>query len=466
MAEDWEGRLYNLAYGGEPWTVPNVETVIEKLNEMKSTLDRVAGEPGIRGDAGDAAESAFASISRGVAQLVDHLQAVLPTPIRDGNAQREKAQRLYGALPAGSLSSEQEAGVRGAAAGTTLVLGPLAIVAGEGALQLINGHLASQRREAAKNAVEQVSDGLDDTTMQEPKVTWTNAPSERPRTDDPTDQRSYGGGGSGGGGGRSFQAYPNFDVPPSPPLPGGATYADPNAGSGSSGLGSGSGGSGPHGGRVIDLTPGGSSPTADGSIGGVKAMPGSGNLSGLGPGGSAGAGGLGSGLSAGLVAGAGGAAALNRLGRAGSAAEAGAAGRGVSGTGGLLGKSGSTGASGAGSGMGVRSGVGGVGAMGGAAGAGAPGTAGARGAGMRAGVTGAGGTGGAGTSGGPAGGGAVGGGGAAGGRGVGGMGAGGDGSRSDRRDQGQGLGGPIAPRMEDDDEIGPRSENAGAGSRE
>ena len=44
---------------------------------------------------------------------------------------------------------------------------------------------------------------------------------------------------------------------------------------------------------------------------------------------------------------------------------------------------------------------------------------------------------------------------------------GGPGSRSERKkDEAGGLAGPIAPRMEDDEQIGPRSENAQAGGRD
>lgn len=48
------------------------------------------------------------------------------------------------------------------------------------------------------------------------------------------------------------------------------------------------------------------------------------------------------------------------------------------------------------------------------------------------------------------------------------MGAGGTGrGTSDRdRQEGRGLGGPIAPKLEDDEERGPRSAAAGAGGRD
>jgi hypothetical protein len=46
----------------------------------------------------------------------------------------------------------------------------------------------------------------------------------------------------------------------------------------------------------------------------------------------------------------------------------------------------------------------------------------------------------------------------------GGAGAPGAGGRSEQK--GRGLGGPIAPKIEDDEEFGPRSENAGSGGRD
>ncbi|MDT0116183.1 hypothetical protein Q9R20_04185 [Microbacterium sp. PRF11] len=207
-------------------------------------------------------------------------------------------------------------------------------------------------------------------------------------------------------------------------------------------------------------------PTPDGSVSGISPGHVPGTIGGSVPSGISGAGtGLGSGLSAGLIAGGGGAAALRRL-SSGMGPPTAATGRTIRGTGGLLGRSGSAATR---VGLSARPAIGfpGAGGTAGATGTSGNGTSAAAGsrtatapagtsapgpnaaaAGSRAATAhaGAGGTSGA-----------------AGAHGAGGMGGA---SRSDRRTERRGLGGPIAPRVDDDEEAAPRSENAAAGSRD
>jgi len=454
MSGPWETRLRLLAEGGLPWDLPISRDLVARLNVLKTVLDRVASDPGLAGASGDAAKESVSTTSAAVSAQVDYVEGALQSGIDAANRQRERAGEALAKLPTGALSADQESMVRTAAVGSMVVFGPLAVVAGEGALALMNNGLAAHREEAAQRAVEAISDDLDAVPVTPPPSTRVGSTFQQDATP-PTDGGGHHTGESMStsiGRGRSYEAFADHHISPVSALPAGVAYADPNAGSGSWDGGSGSHGSG--GGGVIDLgNPGGRAPTADGSIGGIGTMPGTGQVPGAGWGGAGSAGGLGSGLAAGLVAGAGGAAAVNRLSRGVGVGESGAGGRGVSASGGLLGKTGAAGAGGAGSGLGVRGGAGTVGG----GGTGGPGSG--RGAGMRAGATGGAGVGtGAGGSGAP-------GGGAAGGRGAT-AGAGGAGSHSDRKGQGRGLGGPIAPRMDDDEEIRPRSHNAAAGSRD
>lgn len=483
MTGVWEQRLINLAQGGVPWDAPTRESLIAQLDQLRETMNRVATEPGFDGAAGRAARAKLAGAAAGIVDQTDYLARLEPT-LAAANAARQAAHERLSALPAGGMEGWQEAAVRGATVGSTIVLGPLSFVAAEGAVGLINGYLSGQREEAAQTAVREVSAQLDGVDVEPaPPYTPRRIGDEEPLPPPPPPRKDETGGGGGGGGRpRSFESYPDFDVSPTPQLPEGSVFPTPNTGIDRPDLHTLPGEAtlppierGPiQGGMpIVDI----GHPTADGSTGGIGTMPAPGSLpggNGIGVPGGSGTG-LGSGLSAGLVAGAGGAAALNRLGGAAAPGAAPASARGVTGTGGLLGKGGVAGggAGGAGAGLGVRGG--GVGGAGGSVGTG---QSAARGAGMRAGLSPAGtGTGmapgGANTSGRAASNGSTAAGagsrgvgaGAAGGRGIGGMG-GGTGARDDRKDQARGLGGPIAPRLDDDEEIGPRSENAGSGARD
>lgn len=451
MTGQWEQGLRNLAEGGDPWDVPTRRELITRLEQLAFVLDKVVSEPGLTGESGTAATETFALLSKDIAKQITYLQDDLQTALKDANAQRAQARERLAGLGTGKLSSGQEAAVRGAVAGTTLMLGPISVVAGAGAVQALNGLLGDKREKEAEQHYKEISEAIAAVKIAQPPPlsvdpTFDKDPVE-PQGGTPIPVGGHGGGpgggqGPGGGtgpGGRGPSLPPGFgpgtvvpapgphDAPPvfDPPH-----YPVPHAP-----------------GPPIDLgnIPDDYVPTPDGPTGGVGSLPGGTTLpggAGL-PGGGGGASGMGPGLGVGVAGGVGGAAVLGRLGPAGGSGMPGGQAGGLSG--GMLGRGGSAGAPTGG--LGVRSGVGmGGGGMGGAgtqAGA-RPGTSGS------AGATSAGG--------------------AAGGRGGigGGMGGGmGGGGRGDRKESpGRGLGGPIAEHLEDDEEFGPRSENAGAGGRE
>jgi len=451
----YEQALINLAEGGAPFDVPATRELIEKLSSLRKVVSGAAELPGIDGEAAGAAKAKFDAAATTIGQQIAYLEGTLDDALRLANGLRDAAREKLSALPDGSLSGGQETVVRSAAVGTTLFLGPISLLAGEGAVQAFNAYLAQQREQQAQGDFTTISQTLNG--MSPPAPPPAALSSEGGRSveleDDPADtgtnnpgQRPIGGGDRSGN-----QSVP---VPRGPaPVEDAATPVSPPAHL----VPSPDAPRGPG----IDLgqvPPHYTLPTPDGSISGIGTLPGHisgpGSIGGSFPGGgiSGGGAGLGSGLSAGLIAGGGGAAALSRL-SSGRGASTPAAGRPISGSGGLLGKSG---ASATGAGLGGRAGTGSLGGGAtGAAGSSAPGAnaaaAGSRGAGTSAATGGAGGTAGGGTAG------------AAGSRGAGGMGSG---SRSDRRDERRGLGGPIAPRLEDDEETAPRSENAAAGSRD
>ncbi|MDQ1112122.1 hypothetical protein QE418_001570 [Microbacterium testaceum] len=458
MTGPYERALTNLAEAGDPFDVPASVNLVEKLATLRDAVAAAADLPGIEGDAAGAAEKMFRAGAKTIGEQMAYLEGTLADALNQANGLRQAAREKLAALPDEALSPGQEFAVRGAAVGTTLLLGPISLIAGEGAVQALNGFLAQRREEQAKADFTSISQTMNSMAPPAPPVasftagprefTEEDPPSDATRSSEGTDSRWQTGG--GGGGGQSIPVPRNPDPDEGYPLPTPIPpHLIPEPGTSHDG------------GPGLDLSlvpPHYTPPTPDGSISGIGTLPGHisgpGSIGGSFPGGgiSGGGAGLGSGLSAGLIAGGGGAAALSRL-SSGRGASTAAAGRPISGSGGLLGKSG---ASTTGAGLGARSGTGSL--VGGATGGtGTSGTganaaaAGSRGAGTSASTGGAGGTAAGGTAG------------AAGSRGAGGMGSG---SRSDRRDERRGLGGPIAPRLEDDDETAPRSENAAAGSRD
>lgn len=447
---EWEQRLRNLAEG-PAWQMPNLSAVGPALSSLTTLMNRVASETGFTGETEREAVDQMQKAKADIEDLRRYVEQDLPTAINAANTRMEEAQRHLEALDSGSLSADAQQTIRNAAAGATIVFPGFSVIAGEGAIAAANWFLGSQREAQAKSAVEAVSNALDQDSAAFPDLppmenvygSIPNIPDELRDTNIDT----------GGPSTPSAQKYPDYNVPTGvPPGQGGVIMPDPDGGgprfvpNDPDGGGSG----GPQGTArppIYNALPApGVIVHPDGPVGnGIGTYPGGGQTPLL-PGGPGGSGGLGSGglgsggLSSGFVAGAGGAAALGGLGKAAAAGGLG----GLRGAGGL-----------GGAGLAARGGAGGLGGgltanAGGGAGGGLLGKGGAGGAGVGAGAAGEAAGGSRGATG------MMGGGGA-------GAGAGG-GGRSDKK--GRGLGGPIAPSIEDDAEFGPRSEGAGAGGRD
>lgn len=443
---EWEQRLQNLANAPD-WSLPSLPQVGEALEALTTLLNRVASETGFTGETERNAIAQMEAAKKDIGDLIDVVKTTLPAAISVANTRREEAQRYLAALDSGSLSADAQQTIRNAAAGATIVFPGFSVIAGEGAIAAANWFLGSQREAQARTAVEAVSNALNADQQAFPPLpamenvygSIPNIPPDLQNTNiDP-----------GGPQTPSFQKYPDYNTPIGvPPGQGGVIMPGPDGGDP----------------RFVPNDPDGSGPNGtarppiynalpapgvivhpDGPVGnGIGTYPGGGQTPLL-PGSPGGSGGLGSGglgsggLSSGLVAGAGGAAALGGLGKAAAAGGLG----GLRGAGGL-----------GGAGLAARGGAGGLGGgltanAGGGAGGGLLGKGGAGGVGAGAGAAGEAGGGSRGATG-MMGGGA-------------GAGAGG-GGRSDKK--GRGLGGPIAPSIEDDAEFGPRSEGAGAGGRD
>lgn len=467
MTGPYEQALTNLADAGDPFSVPASANLVEKLATLREVVAAAADRPGIEGDAADAAEKMFRVGTKTIGEQMAYLEGTLTDALNQANGLRQAAREKLAALPDGALSSGQEFAVRGAAVGTILFLGPISLLAGEGAVQAFNGLLAERREARAQadfTAISQTMNTMAPPAPPAPGFLERGREFPKGEPDLGTPPSSGGTGGRGHDGGFDSADGRPAPVPRNPHPVDGLPKASPIP---------------PHllpppddpRGRGIDLglvPPHHSPPTPDGSVSGIGISPGHvpGSIGGSVPSGISGAGtGLGSALSAGLVAGGGGAAALRRL-SPGMGSPTAATGRTIRGTGGLLGRSGSAATR---AGLSARPAIGfpGAGGTAGATGTSGNGTSAAAGsrtatapagtrapgpnaaaAGSRAATAhaGAGGTSGA-----------------AGAHGAGGMGGA---SRSDRRTERRGLGGPIAPRVDDDEEAAPRSENAAAGSRD
>ncbi|MFN3950498.1 MAG: hypothetical protein ACK4LS_13295, partial [Microbacterium sp.] len=339
MTGTWEQRLLNLAEGGVPWDLPTRFELASALNSLKQVLQAAAENPGLAGQSGDAARTRFTDFASEIDEQIRYLQDHVPDRLEQANEVRRQARDAAATLPAGQMNPGQEALVRGAATGATLMFGPVAFLAGEGASRAVNGYMASQREAAAREAVRTHSDRLD--AVEVSPVPSFGKFSVKSGTPTPAPSPSgFPGGGSGSGGGRSFESYPDWDLsgggtgpgdggvstpppghadaPPTPgdygPFPGGVPGQPPGAQ------------------PPIDIGNVPDDPTPDGPISGSPTLPGGApTLPGgipLAPGGGGGGGGLvgapggpgagiGSGLGAGLIAGGGGALALGRVGGGG-----------------------------------------------------------------------------------------------------------------------------------------------------
>jgi uncharacterized protein YukE len=432
-----EDELNRVAGAGE-WDVPHILGLNVALTTFRRSLTKLAESDSWKGAAAEGAGTKLTKLSTDMGKIQDALDSIAKT-IDAANASRSRAVGAAAELPSADVDPFWENVAKAGSVVVHPVLGPLAA---DSAIDAIEGWLGGQREDAAKAALETMqseTSGYAASIDQQRSVIEQNTPrddvwdlelpepeSEAPPSIDPGwNGPSYGGPGAGGRppgytgpsvDGSLDPTYPSVPGggpdpvrPGVPNLPGGPGTPSVPGGPGTPGL------------------PGGPGGTFPGGPGGVPGGPGgTGTLPGHIPGGG--------GLLGGIGGGAAGAAAL-----AAGAKAVGAGGAGMR-LGGL--------------------GAGGVGGPGGAGGAGGAGARGANGLLGRAGAL----------EGGGAGGGAAGangaGGSGAGGRGttgmMGGQGGGQGGSERERRN---GLGGPIAPKLEDEEENGPRSRGAGAGGR-
>ncbi|MBA8815030.1 hypothetical protein FHX48_000082 [Microbacterium halimionae] len=437
----WEERLRNLAHGGDSWDLPSQAELDSALSNLRPILTRASSDHGLTGATGLAASESMAQAATEAARVEQYLAQVKEF-VSQANRIRNLASDRLQALGTGQLDSGQEAIVRGATAGATIWMGPISFVAGEGAVQAMNWFLGSQREEQSKAAVAEVSDALD--ALPEPNPLPAPPVLDGAKSDveqgstDPSPVPVP------GEGSRSVDNYPDFGAPPASP-PTGISYG---GGSGAGYTGGGQSGvehfspTTPT--YISPETPIIVAPTPDGPMSGGTSTPGFSTSPGHGLIGGGSSDSSSGGLTQGLMAGAGGAAAMGGLKRAASAGGFGRVGGIGSSTAGGIGSS-SAGAAGRGAfGSSLTANAGGAPG----AGSSSNGLLGARGGGASAGAAAEGmGARGSGTS-------MAGGGGGA---------PGNAGSRAEKK--GRGLGGPIAPKIDDDDELGPRSENAGAGGR-
>lgn len=448
----WETRLRALASTDADIVLPNASRLMDGLDYLESTLQSAAGQ-GLQGQTQIAAARALnddAQLAQAIASDLDAINRAVESvnSRRRGQAHSELA-RLDGQAP-GALSASDAFILQAAATGATLFFGPLAIVAGPGAVATVNGLLAANRESHARDAVQRVTQMVDWASNEIPEVSEVDDKYQKesdngdPDDDGTTPQGTTPKGKtprgpSGTTPGDSFTTYPESHIDPLYTL-------DSGDDSGKIGI--------DRDGNVVVVCHGpddrfgelrrigdDGTITVDGptSTGGTQLGGGTGGHGTGGGGGGAG--------SAGLGLGAGGAIALG--GAKLIAAKGGSMGGGLGG--GLLR-----------SGGGLGSASGRLGSAGGGLGSAAE-TAGARGSGLGGSGVARAGSGGLLGQGGQAAASE----GAAGGRGGPGMmgGGHGQGGRGEDKRKSAGLGGPIAPKLEEDEERGARSAGAGPGGR-
>lgn len=462
----------------EDWRIPRAASLRTALMSLDRALTAVIDSTGWEGEMAAEARKSLSTLQKNF-RTIDTFIGQLTDTIENANSYRRRAASAE--IPSAQVDPFWANAAKIGSVVVHPVLGPLAA---DKALDVIGGFLGNQREEEAKRIVQQIerdlapsADSLRSASATladfDPRVAMPTPPKPvPPGTNVGAPQIDYPGGGSspsgsvpGGGGGG--QQPPNFQTVPGggggtgglnpgweptypgggeptypggwePTDPGGVDGVDPDDGSGSTGDD-----------PTVDFPGGGVLPGAPVGTGG-GGYPGGSGGSGLFPGGSlpgaftpGGGGGLGGVVGGGAAAAA--IAASSKIAGVGSMGAIGgsASGAGLKSGGGLLGNSASGGAGRTGAGGTARGGVGGVG---GASGAGGVGGASGAGAGSSGSAS-------AGASG------------AAGGRpGMGMMGAGG--SEDEEKTKRSGLGGPIAPKLEDDEDRGPRAKGAQAGSRD
>lgn len=461
----------------EDWRIPRAASLRTALTSLDRALSAVIDSTGWDGETAQEARKSLSTLQQNF-RMIDTLVGQLTDTIEIANNYRRNAAAAE--LPSAQVDPFWANAAKIGSVVVHPVLGP---IAADKALDVIGGFLGNQREEQAAKVVDGIKRGLAPSAESmkasaatlasfDPRVAMATPPDKPvpPGTEIDAPEITYPGGGSSPGGsvpgGGGQPSIPTFPTHPGggggggtvglnpggwdptypdgwdPTDPDGWDPNDPGGVDGTDPDGSDSGGDDPS----VDFPGGGVLPGGPGGTGGGGYPGGSGGSGSL-PGGSlpgafvpGGGGGLG-----GVIGGGAGAAAIAASSKIASAGAMGgiggsASGAGVKGGGGLLGNSASGGARGAGTGGIARGGVGGVGGVGGMGGAGGAGSGYA----------------------GSAGGGAS---GAAGGRpGMGMMGAGG--ADEDDKPKRSGLGGPIAPKLEDEEERGPRAKSAQAGSRD
>ena len=438
MTGTWEQRLQRLA-GGADWAMPAADALRSAITSITPTLTSSASEPGITGKSGDAASESFRALVAVAAQLNSSLDLTTGA-ISAANTTLAKARKALAALPPGDTGSALAAVIGSTAPGTKILLSAFSVIASPLATGAANLWLSGQREAAAQQAVKTATEELDaHPPLPDPKEGVTGPNPEPTLPPSP-----------------SYPLYPNYRenarslVPSHPSIIDHTPQTGDGTWTGVPGAATGAGSALFDSGYIAPVL------TADGPIAsGVATLSGAprgGLLGGL-SGGAAATGSASFSAPTGLAAGIGGAAALGAgslLSKSGLGG-LGGGGLGGSGLGGSrIGSPGGSGLGGAGGGRvaGGGSGLAGAGASSRGSGSGILGSQGAaEGRSTSAGASESGGAGGRGAPGMMSGGGHGGGG-------------------ADKKTVSTGLGGLIAPKLDDDAELGPRSAAAGAGGRD
>ncbi|OIJ34395.1 MULTISPECIES: hypothetical protein [unclassified Microbacterium] len=433
--------------------IPKTSALIHALESLDGALAKARKSEFWTGSSAEAATAAVDEIREKFTRI-RNIVTVIDSAVGEGNEARRTAASAE--LPSAAVDPFWANAAKGASFVVHPVLGPLAA---DKALDVIGDFLGNQREEAARKIVEAVERSLVRPTrdlsaaskelsgvgfVESSDERIDDGPTGGPEIDAPRiGSPGIGGVPSGSAPGVGGTPPPSGGIgtyqPPVPTPPVHPTFPTPPTNPSGPGIGwdpvvPGGEGPGLPGGKdpSIDSPGGGLLPGGPGGTGGGGGYPTS--PGGYVPGG-AGGGGLG-----GIVGGGAGAAAIaasskiagfGSMGGLGGAGLGPGAGAGLKAGGGLLGNSA----------VGGVGGVGGAGGPGGMAGAGGVGGAGASGTGS-SGAAGAGGRPGMGMMGGAG------------------------GADEEEKAKRSGLGGPIAPKLEDDEEAGPRAKGARAGSRD
>lgn len=412
-----EDRLRTIA-AAEPFDLPGLAALRTSLSSLQETLKTVGAPEAWKGTAAEAASERMNALRSAYARI-DVLLARLENKVDEANVYRNKAIASVDALPDSKAPGWVHMALNAAEPFSFPGIGPVDVA--QGGLSVIENFLGNKRESAAAAALEDYASDLTAPTAEMAEV--RQELSGRPGWDSPTDpsQPSSSDGGA----------------------PGGSNSGAPGGYPRGPGSGSSTGGSlhwvAPEPPRFVDPGPP-SFPVPDDN--GPGYIPG-GN-GGTGPiyGGGSGSGTIGSGGSGSGGIGAGGV--LGGIGAAGAMGAVKVATGGLGGLGGTVGKLGTGGMLGAGGLAGRPGAAGGTGLIGNASG-GAGGAGGAGAAGSRSGAAGAGGRSGMSAMHG---------------------GAGGAGGKEEKRRARVGMAGPMAPKLDDDDNLGPRAAGTRAGGRD